>query len=41
VIKARKFIQRAIELDKDYADAWIYMHAIEDANDKAAALKIK
>jgi len=41
VIKARKFIQRAIELDKDFADAWIYMHAVEEINDKVAALKIK
>jgi Tfp pilus assembly protein PilF len=37
IIKARKFIQRAVELDKDFADAWIYLYAIDDSNDKAAA----
>ena len=41
IIKAKKFIQRAIELDKDFADAWLYLYAIEVANDKTVAEKTR
>lgn len=42
IAKARKFLQQAIELDKDFADAWLYLHALEkQQNDKNAAEKLR
>lgn len=32
VHKARKFLQRAVELDKDLADAWLILHEFERQN---------
>ena len=32
VHKARKFLQRAVELDKDQADAWLMLHEFERQN---------
>jgi uncharacterized protein HemY len=34
IAKARKFMEQAIELNKDFADAWLYLHALENQNEK-------
>ncbi len=31
IAKARKFMQQAIELNRDFADAWLYLHALEQS----------
>ena len=41
VHKARKFLQRAVELDKDLADAWLYLYTFEKLNNPQALDKIK
>lgn len=37
VQKARKFLERAVELDKDFADAWLYLYKFETIHNSEAA----
>jgi len=41
VHKARKFLQRAVDLDKDLADAWLMLHEFERQNNPSALVKIR
>ena len=40
-IKARKFLQKSVELDKDFADAWLYLIEFEKEFDKSVVEKLK
>ena len=41
VHKGRKFLQRAVDLDKDLADAWLMLHEFERQNNPSALVKIR
>ena len=34
-------MQQAIELNKDFADAWLYLHSLENQNEKENAEKVR
>lgn len=38
-LKARKFLSRAVELDKDLADAWLYLIAFEKQQKEDATVE--
>ena len=40
-LKARKFLERALEFDKDLADSWLYLIAFESEYDQSAVPKLK
>ena len=40
-LKARKFLERALEFDKDLADSWLYLIAFESEYDQSALPKLK
>jgi pre-mRNA-processing factor 6 len=41
VQKARKFLERAVELDKDFADAWLYLYKFETIHNPEVVQQIK
>lgn len=40
-VKARKFLNRAAELDKDNGDCWVHLYCFEKEHDQSALGKIR